>query len=403
MELLLHELKKIWHPAIFAVIVLLGVIYYFLFPEFYVQYFNNGSNAEASFALSAGWSEKDGPTMEPEERAELDAQLADEKSLFAERLTAFDEPGEYGFSDWDSFDAFQQEYYAQTSENGGEADMEMEKVIWKIIGGTNYFTIQTLMGIMDSYNKLAEDIPPNLNYDGIGDSTATYNKTMARVEEVKSSDMVHGYLPSGILESTNCYVKYLTVWSILSVVLLLAPTLVRDQIRRVRAAQWSSKKGRRILNTQFAAAGISALALTLVNLVIYAIPFLMQHPLIFKNFQLFSFQIFWIPWFNWTYGQYLIVMALMVVVLAVAAGGLTVFLSQYSGNYVAMLLKALPLFAVLAYFSSNWLTDQAFFTGNALSKMLALPGAELLGAGLLVALGIGLCILACRRQLHREL
>lgn len=157
------------------------------------------------------------------------------------------------------------------------------------------------------------------------------------------------------------------------------------------------------MNTQFASAGISALALTLVNLVIYAIPFLMRHPLIFKNFQLFSFQIFWIPWFNWTYGQYLIVMALMVVVLAVGAGGLTVFLSQYSGNYVAMLLKALPLFAVLAYFSSNWLTDQAFFTGNALSKMLALPGAELLGAGLLVALGIGLCILACRRQLHREL
>lgn len=232
---------------------------------------------------------------------------------------------------------------------------------------------------------------------------ATYDKTIARVEEIKASDMVHGYLPSGILESTNSYVKYLTVWSILSVVFLLSPTSVRDQIHKTRATQWSSKKGRRILNTQLAAAGFSALALTLINLIVYAIPFLMQQPLIFRNFQLFSFQIFRIPWFDWTYGQYLIVMALMIVVLAVAAGGLTVFLSQYSGNYVAMLLKVLPLFAVLAYISSSRIMDQAFFAENSLSKVLAMPGAEFLGVTALAALGIGLRIMACRRQLHREL
>lgn len=403
MELLLQELKKIWHPVILAVIVLLGVIYYFLFPEFYIQYFNNGDSAEASFSLSAEWAKKYGSTLEADERAELDAQLAEEQTRFAEELKFYDEPAEYGFSDWDSFDTFLQSYYEQVSDNGGETDMVTEEVVWKMFRGTNYFTVDTLISVMKFYDNLADDIPPNLNYDGSGDSAAAYQKTMARVEEIKTSDMVHGYLPFGMLDSTNSYLKYLAVWAILSVVLLLSPTLVRDRIRHMRAAQWSSKKGRRILNIQFTAAGISALALTLVNLILYAIPFLMQQPLVFRNFRLFSFQIFWIPWFDWTYVQYLIVMALMIVVLAVAAGKLTVFLSQYSGNYVAMLLKALPLFAVLAYFSSNWLTDQAFFTGNALSKMLALPGAELLGAGFIVALGIGLCILACRRQLHREL
>ena len=403
MELFLYELKKIWHPAILVAIALLGVIYYFLFPEFYVQYFNNGDSAQASFSISADWSRKYGPTIEPEERAELDARLAEEESLFSERLTAFDEAREYGFSDWDSFYAFQQAYYEQTSENSGKAGMETERVIWKVIGGTNYFTIQTLMRIMDTYDNLAEDIPPNLNYNGIDDSTTAYDKIMARVKAIKASDMVHGYLPSGMLESTNNYMKHLTIWSILSLVLLLSPTLVRDQIRRLHATQWSSKKGRRILNTQFAAAEFSALALTLINLIVYAIPFLMQHPLIFRNFQLFSFQIFWIPWFDWTYGQYLILMALMVVVVAVATGELTVFLSQYSRNYVAMLLKALPLFAVLAYFSSNWLVNHLFFTRNKLSKMLALPGAECFGAGLIVILGIGLHIFTYRKQLHRDL
>ncbi|MEA5040896.1 MAG: hypothetical protein VB086_13830 [Clostridiaceae bacterium] len=403
MELLLQELKKIWRPAILAVIILLGAIYYYLFPEFYIQYFNNGDSAEASFSLSAEWAEKYGSTLEADERAELDAQLAAEQTRFAEELKAYDEPAEYGFSDWESFDAFQQAYYKQASENDGETDMVTEEVIWKMIRGTNYFTVDTLISVMKFYDNLADDIPPNLNYVGSGDSAATYEKTIARVAVIKTSDRVHGYLPFGMLDSTNSYLKYLAVWAVLSVVLLLSPTLVRDRIRHMRAAQWSSKTGRRVLNIQFAAAGISALALTLVNLVIYAIPFLLQHPLIFKNFQLFSFQIFWIPWFDWTYGQYLIVMALMIVVLAIAAGGLTVFLSQYSGNYVAMLLKALPLFAALAYISSSWIMDQAFFAGNALSKALAMPRAEFLSAAALAALGIGLRLIACHKQLHREL
>lgn len=273
-------------------IVLLGLLYYFLFAGFYIQYFSNGSEAQASFALSAQWAEKYGTTIEPAERAEMDSQLEQEKALFSEQLTAFDEPKQYGFSDWESFAAFRNEYYNQTSENDGKADMGTEEVIWKMIGGTNFYTVQTLMGIMESYDYLASDIPPNLNYDGIGDSAAAQAKILARVNAIKGSSMVHGYLPSGILVTTNGYAKDLAVWSVLSVILLLSPTLVHDRLRRTRSMQWSSRKGRQILNVQFAAAGISAAVLSAVNGIVYAVPLLLQHPLIFKDFSLFRFKSF---------------------------------------------------------------------------------------------------------------
>ncbi|MDP1466027.1 hypothetical protein, partial [Klebsiella pneumoniae] len=42
MSLFWQELKKIWRPGIFVGIVLLGLIYYYMFPSFYIEHFSNG-------------------------------------------------------------------------------------------------------------------------------------------------------------------------------------------------------------------------------------------------------------------------------------------------------------------------------------------------------------------------
>ena len=76
MNLFRWELKKIWNPGILLALALLGVLYYWLFPYFYIQYFCNGPDAEAQYALAREWVQEYGPTLEPRERAELCALLA---------------------------------------------------------------------------------------------------------------------------------------------------------------------------------------------------------------------------------------------------------------------------------------------------------------------------------------
>ncbi len=49
MELWKWELRKIWRPGILAAILLLGAVYYWMFPQFYIEYFCNGPYAEAQF------------------------------------------------------------------------------------------------------------------------------------------------------------------------------------------------------------------------------------------------------------------------------------------------------------------------------------------------------------------
>lgn len=168
--------------------------------------------------------------------------------------------------------------------------------------------------------------------------------------------------------------------------------------------QWTSRRGRSILTTQMAAALCSALVLTTVNLAIYAIPFLAREPLQFHACGLGGIWAWGSPWFDWTYGTYLVVLVVLILMLALAVAGFTVFLSQYSGSYIAMLLKALPLFVAVGAVLGSWLLDQPFCFRRLWEGGPWVPkGMEAAVIATLVSVSGLLCVLTCRRQRKREL
>lgn len=198
MELLKQELRKIWSPWILLVLAVLGGLYYLLFPGYYMKDFGYG-DAGSSLRLSVytEWAEKYGPTIEPEERAELDGQLETEKALFAQQLTRFPFAAGNGITDWDSFEAFNE------ARVYGKGDMETERIYWTIAENTNYYRIDAIGEAIDRYDGLAENRPPDLNYDGRGrEPSAKVDRQLARIAEIKAQDMLHGYLPVVISSCT---------------------------------------------------------------------------------------------------------------------------------------------------------------------------------------------------------
>ena len=357
MELLKWELRKIWRPGILAAILLLGAVYYWMFPQFYIEYFTNGPYAETQFDLADHWVEQYGPTLEPEERERLDSQLAEEISAFDAQITAIPDAAAAGLTNYVAFLSFREDYLNGVRDSNGQADMDTEYLLNRVYGGTNWYRIEVLIDTMETYDTQEDrraQIVSNRQQDG-------QLETMVwREAELASSETAHSLLLSSVKHSTQEYGKDLAVWCILSVVLLLSPTLVRDRLQGTRAMQWLSRRGRGILNVQMGAALLSALALTIVNLNIYAIPFLAQGPLQFAACGLDGIWEWGAPWFNWTYGTYLLVLAGLFLALSLGAAGLTVFLSQYSGNYIAMPLKAVPLFVAAGAVLGSWLLDMPF-------------------------------------------
>ena len=401
MTLLKWELRKIWRPGILAAILLLGAVYYWMFPQFYIEYFCNGPYAEAQFDLASRWVEQYGPTLEPEERAQLNGQLAEEIAAFDAQIAAIPEAAAAGLTNYATFLSFREDYLNGVHDSDGQADMDTEYLLNRVYGGTNWYRIEALTNTMETYDIQDEHLALVIsNRQELGQPEAM----IQREAELAASNLRHSLLPLSVKRSTQEYGKDLAVWCVLSVILLLSPTLVQDRLRNTRPTQWVSRRGRAVLNVQMGAALLSALVLTIVNLAIYAVPFLAQGPLRFAACGLDGIWEWGTPWFDWTYGTYLLALAALLLALSLGCAGLTVFLSQYSGSYIAMLLKAVPLFVAVGAVLGSWLLDMPFTFRNLGNGTVWLPkGTEAIVTGILLALGLCLCALACRQQKRREL
>ena len=145
--------------------------------------------------------------------------------------------------------------------------------------------------------------------------------------------------------------------------------------------------------------------LTVINIAAYGILLVSAGALGFRDCPIFYRNGSSFPWFDWTYGQYLLIMAAMVLILGVAAGALALFLSQYSGSYVTMLLKAVPLFLVVGVLFSTWVMKYTFFIrhGSNGGQLYSPKGMEATCALILLAVSLALCAWTCFYQRHREL
>ncbi|MCI8813154.1 MAG: hypothetical protein HFG12_07955 [Oscillibacter sp.] len=400
MNLFLQELRKIWRPGVLAALVALGAVYYYIRPAFYIEYFNNGSQEQADFTLALDWVERYGPTIEQPEREEIGRRLAEEEARFADYAEGNTEMASRGITDFDSFEAFNDISYIsdaayQAAKERGDLALE-DHVLYS--GETNYFTILELRRFLEAWD--GEGLP-DPEEGSFGKTRRLDELCRERVRAMREDRMGRSVLPPHVEFSTSTYVRYLAVWCVVSAILLLSPTLVRDRLHRMRPAQWASRRGRRILSVQFMAALVSGLLLTLLNIAIYMVPFVSTGVLAFWRCPLHAVLRSY-PWFDWTYGQYLLALAGLVLALSLGASGLTAALSQYSGNYVAMLLKAIPLIVLLTVLGVL-VTTFAFYFGNYVTRFLAFPGGEILCAALLLAIGLASCVLACRAQRRREL
>lgn len=385
MSLFWQEIKKIWRPGLMTGIILLGLVYYYMFPSFYIEHFSNGPSAQVEFDLSVEWVARYGPTLEPEERAELDSRLAEELAKFNRQLQEFPGAAAEGITDYESFRAASQQ-------NKGDA-----RLMWDIREGTNCYTIENIRWMMERCD---------LQRDYLGQPEFfQYYTPKERAQMLAVESWPKSLLSSSVMDSTNSYIKYLAQWTAISVILLLSPTLVRDRLRRMRPIQWSSRRGRRVLHTQLAAGLVSALLLSVVNVTAYAVPFLAQGPLALKGCPLGNSV--WgggTPWFNWTYGQYLGILAGMVLALGIGAGAVTLFLSRFSESYVSMLLKAFPLFVAMGGFFATWVMSYAFFFRPAwdYADFFVTKGAEAVCIAVLLLAGAALTGWSCLRQRKLE-
>lgn len=332
--------------------------------------------------------------------ARLDAQLAELEAEFAGQVAQIPGTAEAGITDYESYGAWEKAYNDRV--RAEERTEEDSSLYWSIYYDTNLNMVESLLQFMQEYDSLAGGGSALDWGGGISEDSPAHQASVRRIERAEAQG-VYGFLPSTVVENTDEFFHYFAIWCAFSGVLLISPTLVRDALHRTRAMQWTSRRGRRVLNVQMGAALLSGLLLALLNCAVYLGPFLSTGAMKFWNCPMVSVWRESYPWFDWTYGQYLLALLGLTVVLSLAACGFSVVLSQFSGSYVAMLLKAIPLIVVLCWGLVPWVMMGAGRFSNDPVRLTGLPGTEFVCGVLAVLAALVLCGWTCLRQRRREL
>ncbi len=395
-SLIMEEMKKIWRPGIVLALLVLGFVYYTMFLEFYVDYFPNGAQNAGILLAGKELVQNYGTSISAEEMSDFEKTLpALHKE--ADRSVRESELGKkYNLTTYEQYAAFCQEASREASAQGTSADLNEAYAdsmrLRSYLQGEETGNIEgRLYGAswMSEAYRAREAYGAGLEMDG----EKTYSKQ--ETERIRSaffgsSQMWQNVLPFEVPQTMGAYAGYLLIFICLSICMLLAPLLVHDRMSRMLPLQYSTRSGRRIYNSQLAAALLTAFLVTTAELAVLGWLLIGHETAVFLPCRMYSFAVmqFCIP--NWTYGTWCLALAGLCYLTALGTAGIVFFLSRTCGNYIVMLLRVLPVAVVMAVASPKMMGD-AFYFENVLYRMSGVPYIEGMCAGVVFAVGMGLC------------
>ncbi len=397
MRIFWKELRKIWRPAPLLAALAILLLFGRTAIDYYLRTLPKQSEHSTALETYGALRERFGGTLDPEE-------LPAAEKLYEQELAGIDrmirEWEQTRHPSWASFSAAgvtDYKSYCALLEKTDRTPEEEEAAALLLDSRSSYahYRVQLIRGILERYEFETAALE-----DDIGAAT---QKALARCAEIaEDPQIIHSILHGYSIQAANRFAVQLALTIQLAVMLLLSPFPVRERLARIAQEQWPTHTGRRVLQYQFAAALATA---ALISVTVTAV-------LGWRFCAAWDAGLYWdhiaysvaggpIPWFTMTYGQYLLLLGGTVVCLGLATGALAFFLSRFSANYIAMLLKALPLYLVMTFTAEKLLTDMLYF-GNALSDRTGILGIEPAAAAALLAVSLALNAAAARRELHRE-
>lgn len=383
-----EEMKKIWRPGMLLALAILGLVFYTMFLEFYIRHFPNGPYNTAVIEISAQLVQKYGTSISEAEMEEFEQGLPKLRRQ-ADQYVRESEPGKkYGLHTYKQYDAFCRKAAEEASQKGETADqnehyadaMRMHNYLQGDETDNIEGRLYAASWFVEIYRARQKQGPAldNCSNQKERDHASFFYGTDKRWQNL---------LPKEVPETTSDYMGYLLIWICLSVCILLSPPPVCDRMNRMRALQYSSRRGRNIYHSQFAAVMLSAFLVTTANATIFLGLFLKNGTAVFFPCKMYSFAVMQLSWPNWTYGVWCLILLIISYLVAFGTAGIVFFLSHKSGNYIIMMLRVVPLGIFLAVFCPK-LMGNAFYFNNPLYRFSGIAYAELLAAGVMFLVGM---------------
>ncbi|MDO3413297.1 hypothetical protein QWJ34_26330 [Saccharibacillus sp. CPCC 101409] len=402
MNLFAYELKKIWNWRIVTVIAVFAALIFAALMNEALRSYDSLSTQGIYGSYQNEMFERYGDTLEPEELADYDipgkkeAVIAElDEIIAADFLFAKSNIHNYA-----EFEAFEESHTENMSEAERQAFHETVFQMRENLSPnraaqtTNEFhaspryRLQTLIALENTYVNYAQHLQPYIEHD----ERPVVVRVATKILQTHNTSLIR----YDLLSSFSVYVAVVGVFSTAASILLVAPMLVTDRIRKLNMIQYSSTTGRRMLKIQLLAAAASVFGLSAFLLAIAYIPFIAVRAGDYWNTPILSFSGYDLLLYDITFGQYALILAGMILVLNVGAACFTFVLARFSSSMITMLVKTVPVGIALASlsalsiamaFSYNNLIFTMFFRGK-ISMPEVLVCAAAAAAGVLMAFAV---------------
>lgn len=390
MRILYYELRKIWRLPVVMAIVFLGIVQYFLFMEFDIRFFPNGHPAAEQYGLAREWTEKYGPTMEPDEYEDAKQSYAALIAGTDARIAADARFRAHGISTWGQFS----ETVLQSPEAEGSGQYsDIRNLLYTEEYAYLGYRIEALSSALFSY-----EIRVRNPGGGFEPQTAAER---ARAEALSAPGRMNGIFPEQCVGNLSEYLCWASIFGVVSVAVLLGAGGTRENLSRMPGTLWSSRTGRHVAGYQFAAALLSAGLLFAAETLVYGGIYARLGTKFFWSSLTQSFLGHRCFWFDLTYGQYALCLLGFALALMLGMAGTLFALSQASDSYISAIWKALPV-TVAMIFAAAMVTQWPFTERNELYRHVRVFGVEAVLCGLLLLAGVSAGLLAVHRAQGKE-
>jgi len=349
-----YELKKLWNWRVLALIAALAVLVWFAFLSEALRSYDSLTTHGIYGSYQKEMFERYGSTLEPEELAdydipgkkatiisEMDAIIANE-AIFAENnIRNYAEFQAFADTDYTSMnEAERNSVYDTISQMRYKLDFSSSTQTLDEWYDSPAMRLQTLAALERTYVDYESSLRSYIDHD----SRPVVVRAAENILHMRNANLIHYALCSEF----SLYAAVVGVFCAVSVILLVAPLLTTDRMRKVNLIQYSSAIGRRILGTQLAATAVSAFVLSFLLIGAAYTPFLLAGAGEYWNAPIMSYMGFGMQLYNITFGQYTYILAGMILVLSVGAGCFAFILARFSTNMVTMLIKTVPVGVAVA-------------------------------------------------------
>jgi len=437
MRIYLQELKKIFRPAPVLVVIAAAAVFGYILSWQY-DWLNTVHMSSDYIRLAAELKEEIGDDLTQESYdAAVETLIRRHKAALMQCVRGNPVFAEIGVTDFDSFLAFRSKAaYSLCSE---EARREFETGAVSLGGMFNPYDPGLDYTLTDREESVARELEwgeivnfecQKLDYIYANFINAWTNRLAfaarlddylvrwysfvaedgrGRIARIVRDGETMDILPAdSFLYDTARTFLYLSLFLTLSVSVLIAPVLTRDNMSGVRTIQYASRQGRRTLAVQLAACLTSSVLLAAAGIGVTFPVFLGG---CWKWFLDSGMNGFILPpdynyfWFTGTFGQWLASSALLIFVLSAAVSLIVFVISKVSRTYISLLLALIPTLAAVVFLSFQVFVMPfgIVFTGyRVLYNYLPIPYVEAAVTGFLFLAGAVSAGIAVKRELRAD-